>query len=166
MWVLSFVGIVRVAVVLFAVGVGVCGVALFSFGVGWCFWQVVIAVFSVSFGFCNCKHFSVSLSFLFRKGLGLVTFINFLLLSGKVSGSLSFRFWYCHVGFAFQCLFMFQGRFFSGKGCFWYRCVCFCRVWFRGRKGWQYHRSMCFFGVQNSLGGAVVWVCVLVALVS
>lgn len=133
---LSFVGIVRLAIVWFAGGVGVCSVALFSFGVGWCFWQVVVSLFSVSFGFCNCKHFSVSLSFGLRSWLGLVTFINFLLLSGKVSGSLSCRFYSCHVGFAFQCLFMYQGRFFSGKVCFWYRCVCFCRVWFRGRKGW------------------------------
>lgn len=136
MWVLSFVGIVRLAIVLFVGGVGVCNVALLSFGVGWCFWQVVIAVFSVSFGFCNCKHFSVSLSFLFQKGLGLVTFINFLLLSVKVSGSLSCRFCSCHVGFAFQCLFMYQGRFICVRFCFWYRCGFFCRVWFRGRNGW------------------------------
>lgn len=136
MWVLSFVGIVRLAIVLFAGGVGVCVVALLSFGVGWCVGQVVVSVFSVSCGFCNYRCFSVSLSFLFRKGLFLVSFVNFLLLSGRVSGSLSFRFWFCHVGFAVLCLFMFQGRFFSGKGCFWYRCVCFCRVWFRGRKGW------------------------------
>lgn len=32
--VLYFVGIVRLAIVLFAGGVGVCGVALLSFGVG------------------------------------------------------------------------------------------------------------------------------------
>lgn len=136
MWVLSFVGIVRLAIVLFAGSVGVCSVALFSFGVGWCFCQVVIAVFSVSFGFCNCKHFHVSWSFLFRKGLFLVSFVNFLLLSGKVSGSLSCRFCFCHVGFAVLCLFMFRCRFFSGKVCFLCRCVCFCRVWVSGRKGW------------------------------
>lgn len=77
-------GVVWVVVVSFPERVSVCGVALLSFGVGWCFWQVVISVFSVSFGFCNCKHFSVSLSFLFQKGLFLVSFVNFLLLSGKV----------------------------------------------------------------------------------
>lgn len=156
MRVLYFVGVVRLAIVSFPERVGVCNVALFSFGVGWCFWQVVIAVFSVSLGFCNCKHFSVSLSFLFRKGVFLVSLFHLFLVSVKVSGSLSCRFCFCHVGFAFQCLFMYQGRFFSGKVCFWYRCVCFCRVWLRGRKGLWYHHAMCFFGVQNSLGGAVV----------
>lgn len=135
MWVLSFVGIVRLAIVLFAGSVGVCSVALFSFGVGWCFCQVVIAVFSVSFGFCNCKHFSVSLSFGLRSWLGLLTFIHFLLLSGKVSGSLSCRFYSCHVGFAFQCLFMYQGRFVCGRLWFRIRCGFFCRVWVSGRKG-------------------------------
>lgn len=133
---LSFVGVVRLANVLFAGGVGVCGVALLSFGVGWCFYQVVIAVFSVSFGFCNCKYFSVSLSFGLRSWLGLVTFINFLLLSGRVSGSLSFRFCPCHVGFAFPCLFMYQGRFVCGRLWFSISLRLFCRDRVSGRKGW------------------------------
>ena len=125
-----------------------------------------MSVLFLSCGVCGSSHFHVSGSFLFRKGLFLVSFVNFLLLSGKVSGSLSCRFCSCRVGFAAPVIFMYRGRFFLGKGCFWYRCVCFCRVWFRGRKGWEYYRSMCFFGLQNSLSGAVVWVCVLVALVS
>ena len=95
-----------------------------------------MSVFSVSFGFCNCKHSSVSLPFLFRKGLFLVSLLNLFLVSVKVSDSLSCRFCSCRVGFAVSVIFMYQGRFFSGKGCFWYRCVCFCRVWFRGRNGW------------------------------
>ena len=106
---------------------------------GWAVAGVVLyAIYSgvVSCGCCLSWALFGLQSFLFRKRVFLVSLLNLFLLSVKVSGSLSCRFYYCHVGFAFQCLFMYQGRFFSGKGCFWYRCVCFCRVWFRGRKGW------------------------------
>ena len=85
MWVLSFVGVVRLVVVWFAVGVGVCNVALFSFGVGWCFWQVVMAVLLLSCGVCISVSFHVSRSFLFRKGLFLVSLR--MLLSCLVSWS-------------------------------------------------------------------------------
>lgn len=59
-----------------------------------------------------------------------MSLFNLFLVSVGVLGRSSFRFFLCHVGFAVPFLFMFRGRFFSGKVCFWYRClICFwCRL--------------------------------------
>ena len=106
---------------------------------GWAVAGVVLYVIYSGIVSCGCclswALFGLQ-SFCLRAVLVFVTLLNLFLVSVKVLGSLSCRFGSSHVGFAFQCLFMYQGRLFSGKGCFWYRCVCFCRVWFRGRKGW------------------------------
>ena len=106
---------------------------------GWAVVSVVLyAIYSgiVSCGCClSWALFGWQLFYL-RAGLVFVSLLNLFLVSVKVLGSLSCRFCSCRVGFAVPVIFMYQGRFFSGKGCFWYRCVCFCRVWFRGRNGW------------------------------
>ena len=62
-----------------------------------------------------------------------VALLCYLLVSGQISGSLSCRFCSYHVGFAGAGNFMYQGRFFSGKGCFLCRLLIFfwCRVKFR-----------------------------------
>ena len=59
-----------------------------------------------------------------------VALLCYLLVSGQISGSLSCRFCSYHVGFAGAGNFMYQGRFFSGKGCFLCRLLIFfcCRV--------------------------------------
>lgn len=69
-------------------------------------------------------------SFCLRAVLVFVALLCYLLVSGQISGSLSCRFCFCHVGFAGAGNFMYQGRFFSGKGCFLCRLLIFfcCRV--------------------------------------
>lgn len=87
----------------------------------------------MSCGCCISWALFVLQSFCLRAVLVFVALLCYLLVSGQISGSLSCRFCYCHVGFSGAGNFMYQGRFFYGKGCFWYRCfICFCcrlRCW-------------------------------------
>lgn len=100
---------------------------------GWAVAGVVLyAIYSgvVSCGCCISWALFGLQSFCLRAVLVFVALLYFLLVSGQISGSLSCRFCSCHVGFAGAGNFMYQGRFFSGKGCFLCRLLIFfcCRL--------------------------------------
>lgn len=166
MWVLWFVVVVWLAVVFFVGGVGACFVNSLLAGVGLVVGQIVMSVLPVPYGLCNCRRLFVSQSFCLWQCLGFVAFIHFLLLSFNVSGSSSFRFFVCHVGFAVLGLCLFCSRFVCVLCLFCRRLSCFFCCCLSGGVVFQCCFGLCLLGFQNSLGCVVVWGCVLGSLVS